>query len=157
MSLSEGNLKLEISKIMPIEKYEGYNIFLEYSDKIVLPVAVCHFLVRNSVHFPPIFALYSKRFQSDYALCGALEYTAESSTIYCPSRIYKQLRFPSWNKCDNSGVLQVLSNHKQKYAFPELKKIEVYSDSSISEIVCKSGLIGYSIIKTGQSLLVREI
>ena len=87
-------------------------------------------------------------------LCGVLEYTSEHDIVYCSSFLIKKLQLKSLKKSKTGVVLEVLYNKKNKYAFPELKKVELYCDKPLSENVCKRGILGYSTIQPGNILPV---
>ena len=155
MNNIDSQLKLDFLKIYPIEVYSGYSKNLQYSDKIVLPMSVCYALVRAGIHFPPIFLIHSKENYNISALCAVLEYSSEPDTLYCPNVLLKKLRIKPSNKVKGGGVILEIQSHvKNKYPFAELTKIIISTNAFILESICRRGLLGYTIIKTGDNLTV---
>ena len=154
MTCSEPNLKIEFLKVFSIESYSGFCRESQYSDKVVLPLSLCYSLVRAKIHFPPIFSIHLKSNYLLSELCGALEYTSESDTIYCPNHILQKLKLRSSMNSKAPVILEVLSHTKCKFPFPELRKVELYSNKNIEESVCRKGLMSYSVLKSGSSIMV---
>jgi Ubiquitin fusion degradation protein UFD1 len=147
-------LRIEISKVYPIENYSGYMKCYKYSDKIVLPLSICYSIIGPRNQFSVIFSIHSKSNYSISALCGVLEFTAEKDAVYCPSYILKKIGFTSLNKCKEGVILEILSLSKNKHLFPKLTQLKVCSSIYIQENTCKRGLLGYTTIKTGDILTV---
>ena len=166
MCTSTNLITFDIQKVYPIKDYPGYVKNLDYSDKIVLPLQICHALVRNAVHFPPIFLVQSKSNKKISFLCGVLEYTSEIDTLYCPHNFAKKLRpqsLKNYKNLDqsisllnrNQGVtLEVVLKSRNKFPFPELTRVEILPEVTISESSCRRGLLAYSILRKGNSLTV---
>lgn len=151
-------LRFEFSKVLSLKAYPGYTSSLEFSDKIVLPLHICHTLVRSAVHFPPIFSV-SSPYTSPF-LCGVLEYSSVPDTVYFPQHLLKRLGLDPTQSYSQStyhtkGVfLQVLMDKKEKHPFPKLKQLEIHLNVFLTENICKRGLLGYSTVKSGDILNV---
>jgi hypothetical protein len=151
--MSARGLRFEIENIELIESFPAYNKMMEYSDKIIVPKYIYDGLVKNSLNLPAVFLL--SVCSKPVFLCGALEYAAETASIYCPRFLYSKVVEYLPLHVNSEAILEVIYPARQQYAFTQLKRVEISTEQYLSYNTCKTALLRFTVIKAKQRFTVR--